>query len=576
MNAVHPSPRPGARSTAACGLALLLLAGSATARTNRFSDVYTGAEVAGGTERMDLTNNTFVRNYGQAIVVGFLASGGTGGYRPGTVALRDNTIAVPADPQPGGQVPPNAEVVGIQLLALPNGGKELVLENNEIQGQGGNPNKPSVGFEAQLCFDYHYVQRQNQFLGLDAGIRLMDAAANTSHEDYVTDNYFQQCQQAVVLTGGLYASLEPVVSCNTFEENKTAIAITANSTVALLSGPLGGPAGLEPVANQYTGSVKDLDNIGRYALQYLASANPPEGPTYTSPNPQPQFIGIPGTPCTQRQYSYGTGTYGLQRPGAGAAGAGEWQRWQEHLTAMDGPDEELYRLTLRLIDYHEATNQLPQLEAFANTLPIANAPAFDRLSLYLMERYRRLGQATDAQRVRDELLRQRGGNKEMGYRVAYFDVAGRLATLHPGARPAVADSAALADVAGSPADFAPVACATLRYFYPSLTCRTDTGNGNAAARPAAVRPGPAPVRPATVRAYPNPAHDQIALEMAGLQAVRLVLIATATGQVVAQQAVAGQQHPVVSVAGLAPGIYRGQLVSATGQTVGACKIVVIH
>ena len=580
MNAVHPSPRPGARSTAACGLALLLLAGSATARTNRFSDVYTGAEVAGGTERMDLTNNTFVRNYGQAIVVGFLASGGTGGYRPGTVALRDNTIAVPADPLPGGQVRPTAEVVGIQLLALPNGGKELVLENNEIQGRGGNPAKPQIGFDAQLCFDYHYVQRQNQFVGLDAGIRLMDAGGNTSHEDYVTDNYFTANIEGVELTGGIFASLDPVVSCNTFEDNQTAISITPTSTVSILSGPNGtGPQGLEPVANKYGPSNTDLDNMGAYLLLYVNLDSPLETPTYSNSTRPPSFLTQRGTPCDQRP-RYGPGVYGLQRPAAGAASTAQWQQWQERLTRNDEDDQALYQVTMYLLDYAEQANQLPQLEAFANTLPMANDAAFDRLSIYLMERYRRLGQPVDARRVRDNLVFQHGTDRQMADRVAYFDLAGNLAQLAPGARPGRADSTRLRALAAARTDFAPVACATLRYFYPTCECQTSvaspTQNRSSQALATAKLIANS-LRPAQVQAYPNPAHDRLTVKLTGPcpAHTRVELLELSTGRVLLTVAVANATAEL-RVAELAAGVYAGRAISPEGQVLGTCKAVVIH
>ncbi len=84
-------------------------------------------------------------------------------------------------------------------------------------------------------------------------------------------------------------------------------------------------------------------------------------------------------------------------------------------------------------------------------------------------------------------------------------------------------------------------------------------------------------RPATVRAYPNPAHETVTIDAADLTlpAARCQLVATVTGQVVLVQDLHGGRA-TLAVAGLAPGVYLGRLLSITGQTVGTCKIVVIH
>ena len=139
------------------------------------------------------------------------------------------------------------------------------------------------------------------------------------------------------------------------------------------------------------------------------------------------------------------------------------------------------------------------------------------------------------------------------------------------------DSAALAAVAGAAADFAPVACATLRYFYPACACGSKAAGGIAAAQRTLTVAAAPPLRPAPVRTYPNPAHETVSVEAAGLPqpATRCQLVAAATGQVVLTQALSGGRA-TLAVAALAPGLYLGRLLDAAGQTVGTCKIVVIH
>ncbi len=553
-------------------------------RKNRFESVYVGVEVAGGTDRMALTDNAFTNNYGAAIQV---AAGGN--YLPypnvpapvGTVLLADNHITVPDNPSPGGQVPAGAAVRGIQVLALPQGGKTLLIEANTIQSASGGSvaGKPMLGLDAQLSFDQHLVQRQNQFIGLDEGIRLMDASGATTQQEYVTDNYFAKNRRAVVLAGQQYAPFAPAISCNTIESGDVGIYVESNSTVGQLSGPQGGPGpyGFEPVANRYSNLSEDVHNDGIYAINYYALDNPVENVNSGAGNPV-NTISTAGTPCDQRP-TYGPGTYGLFRPAAEVGSTLEQvQEWEDNLTNDGGTPVQQHRWTLQLIDYRETNQQLGQLETFANTLPLLNDAAFDRLSLYLMEKYRRGGQSAAVQRVRQNLLAHRGQSAEVQLRVSYFDVADRVALLAPGAAPAPADSAALVTVAGSPSGFAPVACSLLRYFYPASTCQASGGSGKTQPHLASARPVRSLSGRVQFAASPNPAHDQVTLRFASALPpdARLELVEVATGRVVLARKTDGVLPLTLNVATLPAGVFAGRLLDGDGRLLGTGKIVVLH
>ena len=211
---------------------------------------------------------------------------------------------------------------------------------------------------------------------------------------------------------------------------------------------------------------------------------------------------------------------------------------------------------------------------------MVNDEAFDRLSLYLMERYRRLGQTADANRVRNTLMTNRGTDAEIKQRVAYYDVAAHLLTLHPGQRPSSADSTALVTVAGSSSGFAPVACATLRYYYPKSSCKGSSSSNNNAVPRAAVRKSPAGrVAAIKLQAYPTPSRDQVTIEWGptpGTAPARLEVRDVATGRLVRSQAVADAATVRLSVAELAPGLYVSRLLDAAGQVLGTGKVVVIR
>ena len=199
-----------------------------------------------------------------------------------------------------------------------------------------------------------------------------------------------------------------------------------------------------------------------------------------------------------------------------------------------------------------------------------------------LKKYRQLGQPADAQRVRTMLLNRRGSAMETQNRVAYYDVADHLMLLAPGQRPAAADSTSLAAVANSASDYAPFACATLRYFYPQLSCGTANNgfnsNGNAAARQLAATPQVGKLNIA-LRAYPNPATETVTVQVSGASAPTnavLELQEVTTGRIASRHALHEESTVTVPVGRLAAGVYVGRLMGEAGQVLSTCKIVVIH
>ena len=158
-----------------------------------------------------------------------------------------------------------------------------------------------------------------------------------------------------------------------------------------------------------------------------------------------------------------------------------------------------------------------------------------------------------------------------------------ISRLAPGARPGRTDSTRLRALAAARTDFAPVACATLRYFYPACACaaataapanaRSGSGSGQ---RPAGTRvAGKAPA--VQLQAYPNPARDRLTIKVLGAcpAGVHLELLEVGTGRVVQRVALA-HAAAELAVAELAAGVYAGRAVSAEGRVLGTCKAVVIH
>ncbi len=560
---------------------------------NTFSSVYAGAEVGGGTQQMRLHDNKFDHNYGVSIrVARFGASSPRIGTLPaapvGQILLDKNTISLPSNPNPGGQVRAGDTIRGIQVLPLARGGRRLTLEQNNVQGTGQPGTAPhTTGLDAYFTLGQLEVQRQNQFLYLDEGIRLMDAGANTSQGEYISDNYFGKCDRDVVLRGGRYAPYWPYISCNTMYVARQGIAIEQGARTGKLSGPPNRALryGNEPCANDYQNITNGVYHEGNVLLTYYYLDNRlnPANPTNVVENTS-NFRGVYnpvrlaqtyGTSCATRP-PYGPGRFGLNnRPGAGTTP--DWQDWQEQITTNTADPNTLYELALQLISYYEDNGQAAQLEAFANTLPLQNDDAFDCFSLYLMEYYRQQGQDADAQRVRKNLLNNRGQIAEIKYRVRYYDVLDNLDTLAVGNMPATTDSTDLVTVAQSGTDFASVACATLQYFYPGCAC----SGGNSTSAPIKARPAgsqaPARQTPVRLQAYPTPSRDRLTVQAIGLStATRFQLVELGSGREVRSAALAGTASAELNVADLAPGVYAGRALDAAGRVLGTCKVVVIH
>ncbi|GAA3986420.1 hypothetical protein [Hymenobacter antarcticus] len=395
----------------------------------------------------------------------------------------------------------------------------------------------------------------------------------------MTDNYFAKCTRAVVITGQQYAPFAPAISCNTIESCDQGIAVESSATVGQLSGPPGGPGpfGVEPVANKYAGLNVDVQNDGQYSpLSYIALSSPSESPTVSSSLGRLVTINFaPGTPCNQRP-SYGLGVNGLYRPSANSNP--KWQDWENAIQQPNGGERDLHELELKLIDYREHAGQLAQLEIYANTLPLINDVAFERMSIYLMEKYRHLGRETDVNRVRQNLLSQRSQNVEVQRRVSCFDVMGRSVRLVPGATPTTADSTALVEVAGSSSGFAPVACEILRYFYPRTLCGISVVSGKPVQRDARTPEAGERAVSTQIRAYPNPGSDKVTIQVTGSRDGTSVfqLVELRTGHIVLTQALVDERMPIISVEKMAPGVYVGRLVGEAGHLLCTCKIVVVH
>ena len=549
---------------------------------NTFTSVLVGADVAGNNMVFDF--NQFADCYAAAIRVG----GSDVTYRIQALGITDNKIDVPDLVNPGGQVALGAEVKGIDmpyLAASANAGL-VYVNTNEISSASppGNLNKIRIGLDSKLSFRASQINLDNSFTRLDHGVRLFDAVGNYPGEQ-ISGNAFAQCANAVTLTGVNFAPFSPMVSCNDIDAD-VGINITPAANVGDLgtpTAPCGNNYGATPVAIKNNG-LNDGSSTGP-ALTYYAYFRP-GGPV--TPSVLENLNGLTSAviqllvtapyTCSQQGASHG-----LNRSASGGSGytQADVQDWQKRLLGNAGNSLQLHTLEYPLVRYYEQADQLNDLESFVNQLPYQNDAAFERLSIYLMETYRRTGNDSAAQRVRGALGILRGDSEEISTRLAYFDLAGRLQKLGAGNRPDAADSTQLVDLANAGTAYATVACASLRYYYPQLTC--DGKDGTAQPQARAARPGtPTTVTPSTakpsLRAYPNPASETLTVTATGPVPAEATfeLLALGSGRVVLRQpaghAVAGLTVPV---AGLAPGVYAGRL-ALNGQLLSTCKIVVVH
>ena len=545
---------------------------------NSFEELLVGAELAANELLFD--HNTFAYCYGVGIRVGAPNTG----LFSSDLRVHGNTIDVPDTPAPGGQVDPGAAVTGIELTDMRQNylsGNELRIESNRISSASAprpSPAKLRVGVEGYLSFAHTFIEHANLFSSLEIGVRLMDASSQTIESQTVADNRFESCSQGIALRGAQYALFSPTLACNELENDDYGIYIESGADV----GDLGTQD--EPCGNVYNAVGTTVENNGANPINYYYDFDRGEVANF-SPFFQITAMPVFGAPgCAARNFN----NHGLQRGSApvtttpvGGTGSTPLQQWQSQLLTQQGSLKTLHQVERQLLRGYRTSQQWAGLETFAASLALRNPASYQRLSLYLMETYRRQGQAAAAQRVRAHLLRFAGTDAQVRRRVDYFDVAGRLRTLAPGQRPTPADSAVLVAVAGSATGIAPVACATLRYFYPQLSCGTVAGSQPGQARAAAKLAATASrLRPAVqVVAAPNPATETVRVEATGLAELtgnHLELVEMATGRVVLRQPFAAEMAGVsITVRGLASGVYAGRLLHGE-VLLGTCKIVVLH
>jgi len=238
----------------------------------------------------------------------------------------------------------------------------------------------------------------------------------------------------------------------------------------------------------------------------------------------------------------------------------------------------LRRLERRLLSHYARSEQWAALDSLVRALPQPNPAAFERLSLALLHAYRAAGQPADVQRVRAALLHWRGGNPDLQQRVAYFDVTGRLGQLAPGQRPAPADSTTLVTVAGSGTSFAPVACSTLRYYYPQLQCGVTPLLPKAARAQTLAATRPQQLQALHLRALPNPANETVRLEVSEPAPAdsHLELLELATGRVVLTTTMPLHERALqLDVRTLPPGVYAARLLTGS-QLKATTKLVIVR
>ena len=528
-------------------------------KNNTFDELLVGADVAG--ERVVFDSNELTACYGVGIRVG-------GPDMPayvGNVSVRTNYVEVPDDPTPGGQVVPGADVVGISLPVLPKGGGEVLVAGNTVKGTGtpGNPRKPLIGLDAYLSFTYTGITDANELGNLDRGVRLFDAGGRYA-APVVSGNQLAECVHGVTLTGRQYAAFAPTVACNEFDGGDVGIFIEGGATV----GDLG--SAQAPNGNAFNVNQFSVENNSTRQIDYFAQFSPFENVTFNGTTVNVRRYS--GNNCASRGSSYGL---------RGVANTlADVQQWQEQLLSNADAPSVLHALEPKVAAYFFEQNQLSDLESFVGQLAYNNEPAFERLSVYLMETYRQLGQDADAQRVLQYLSSHSGTNPEVAQRLIYFDLAGRLRRLAPGSRPSPADSTQLGVLAGTSTAYAPVACATLRFYYPSLSCGGNTAGaaGNAArAALTSANPGLTKAR-LNLRAYPNPAATELTVSADGTvpDGAHFELAEVSTGRVVPEQAAVLLEGGLkLTVGELAPGVYVGRLLHK-GQLLGTCKVVVVR
>jgi hypothetical protein len=211
--------------------------------------------------------------------------------------------------------------------------------------------------------------------------------------------------------------------------------------------------------------------------------------------------------------------------------------------------------------------------------------AGDAKENHLMEQYRQLEDEATALAIKNDLLAQLGNDPDIVHRVAYFEVAGRLAEL-TGALPDSADVQQLMSISSSGTSFAPVACATLHYYFPDYTCENQPKSGRPIVTPQAPS---ALARPAATTSklagqlleVPNPAHESVrfnfisAARGATAPTASVQLVSVSSGRVLLEQPLPLSGTLDLNVVSIPAGVYMAR-VAGNGQLGATCKIVVVH
>ena len=541
-------------------------------RGNTFAGLRVGVETMG--EGVDLIANSFVRCYQAAIQVA-----NSGGYSVSVnqLTVQFNNVSVPATPTPGGQISPASAATGIAILASTTTGTTLDITSNLVQGDISAPagsRRRQIGLDGNLCFTNTNIRQQNRFYDLDEGIRLLDATGQLISGARVQNNRLENCPKGIVLAGQNAAVLSPVIGCNTLVDVVHGIEIEPGAAV----GDFGTAS--TPVSNDYQGTVlESVYNDGAlFSSNYYYNASSGNGNQefhYTSTNPGIVYQQVFGYSCST--------SYGLAR---GTNTNGDLTAMQEQISQQLGSDKDNRLTEQRLVRAYEDNGDFGDLREFVRTLPLQNLGAFGRLSIYLMEYYRQQGDEAQAEQTRDELLNHLGGESDISNRVAYFDVAGHLRELAE-LVPDAADVAALQDISSSGTSFAPVACATLRYFFPDYHCenqpmagRATQPNGAASAqrRVAAAKAAANGRLAGQLVASPNPASETVRVSFTASKPLAtpatFQLVAVATGRVLLNQKMPASGQLEVYLAGVPAGVYLGRVLGESQAA--SCKIVVVH
>ncbi|RTQ47577.1 hypothetical protein EJV47_19370 [Hymenobacter gummosus] len=544
---------------------------------NTFQSLRVGAEVEG--KKIAISSNTFERNYAAAIRTG-LKLGTT------SIDIASNTIQVPSLGITTAQLDANNPVTGIELLG--SDCQAINVLGNTIDGVNTNPAlvaKRQIGIDVRTRCQVS-IKQLNTVRRLDAGIHLMDDSNQGVAPLLIADNKLRDNQVSLYFAhDNSYFTLEPVIECNQLDHTNLPAAqdskglfleqmITPTNETVLGSDT-------RPCGNIFSNvPTQALNESFVNALKYFRFASTQEQITISGPSSQNTVTTAPFAPgtnsdpanaCTTRRgYSVGVVAPRNVLPTATTVVG-----WMNRLRQRQGTPTQLWELEQLLMRHHESTGQLVAFQNFVGTLPLLNHAAFERLSFYLMDQFRRRQQETAAQAVRQQLLVYSANDRNVANRVRYFDVLGRLAYLPLGGKPTPADSALLAAAAQTNAAYSNNACTVMRRFYPHLRCTADS---------VPTRPAVPPTVSKAVIDYlqvphPNPANDVVEFRYTTPDYVPALLSIrdVKTGKEVLSKQLIGAKEGVITipVTTLPAGFYACTLV-ISGRPVGTQKLVLVH